>query len=170
MSSLYELTGEYLELMEMSMTDDPEFEQVIRDTLEGLEGEIEIKVENYCKLMKNLEGDVLVLESEINRLSKKKKTIENNIERMKKTLFEMMQITNKTQIKTDLFTLKIAGIGGLRKLTLDVDVEELPKEFRIKQPDKVDGTALREYIEINGVDGACDFAHLEPQGKTLRIR
>ena len=46
MSSIYELTGEYLELMDM-LEDEEVDEQTIIDTLEALDGEIENKADNY---------------------------------------------------------------------------------------------------------------------------
>ncbi len=33
------------------------------------------------------------------------------------------------------------------KLTIDVDVENIPEEYRIKQPDAVNGDKLREYLK-----------------------
>ena len=49
MSSIYELTGEYLELMDM-LEDEEIDEQTIIDTLEALDGEIENKADNYAKI------------------------------------------------------------------------------------------------------------------------
>lgn len=169
MSSLYELTGEYLTLLDMM--DDPDIpEDVIRDTLEGLDGEIDIKAENYCKLIRNLESDVEAFKKEADRFTAKRKVVENNIERLKNALRMIMEVTGKKEIKTDLFTLKLAKVGGLRRLSVDVDLDELPEDFRIKQPDKVNGDLLREYIETNGIDDACEYAHLEPQGTALKIK
>ena len=60
-------------------------------------------------------------------------------------------------------------------MVIDVDVENLPKKYRIKQPDAINGDSVRKYLEKNGIvaeDGSvnCEFAHLEPQGESLRIR
>ena len=57
MSTLYELTGQYMDLMEMAEEADPD---VLRDTLEGIEGEIEDKADNYAKVIRTLEGQVAV--------------------------------------------------------------------------------------------------------------
>jgi len=60
---LYELTGEWLSLMEMA--DDPELdEQAFQDTTEALEGDIDEKVENICKMIKNMEADADALKAE----------------------------------------------------------------------------------------------------------
>ena len=67
-----------------------------------------------------------------------------------------------------------AGIDAF-VLTIDVDVENIPEEYRIKQPDAVNGDKLREYLKENGLEGQdgslnCEWCHLEPQGESLRIR
>lgn len=54
MNTLYELTGQYLELLEMLENDDGTEEQVIRDTLEGIDGELEIKADNYAEIIPEL--------------------------------------------------------------------------------------------------------------------
>ena len=56
MASLYQLTGDYLELLNM-LEDEEIDEQVILDTLEGLDGEIEIKADNYAKLIRHIESN-----------------------------------------------------------------------------------------------------------------
>ena len=51
MSTLYELTADWLALMEMA--EDPDIEEdVFMDTLEGIEGEIEIKADGYAKVIR----------------------------------------------------------------------------------------------------------------------
>ena len=59
MSTLYELTQDYQALLEMM--EDTEDAQVVIDTLEGVEGEIEIKADGYAKVMRQLEGEVVML-------------------------------------------------------------------------------------------------------------
>ena len=48
------------------MMEDPELDpQTLADTMEAVEGELEIKAENYAKVMKNLEADVAGIKAEI---------------------------------------------------------------------------------------------------------
>ena len=68
MSSIYELTGEYLELMNM-LEDEEVDEQTIIDTLEALDGEIENKADNYAKIIRSLESDIDGISKENNRLN-----------------------------------------------------------------------------------------------------
>ena len=67
MSSIYELTADFLRIQEMM--EDPELDpQTLADTMEAVEGELEMKAEAYAKVMKNIESDAEGLENEIRRL------------------------------------------------------------------------------------------------------
>lgn len=57
MSTLYEITGQYLELYEMMESADELEMKVIEDTLDGMDGELEEKAENYAIIMAELDAD-----------------------------------------------------------------------------------------------------------------
>lgn len=174
MAALYELTGEFLQLMDM-LEDEECDEQCIMDTLESVEYEIEDKADGYAKIIKSLESNVDGLTKEVDRLISRKKTYENRIKWLKQNLEMCMKATGKRKFTTDLFSFNIQKNGGKRKLVVDVDVEKVPEQYRIKQPDAIDGESIREFLKENGYEGQdgslnCEFAHLEPQGESLRIR
>lgn len=174
MANIYELTGQFLQLLDM-LEDEEVDEQVIMDTLESVEYEIEDKADGYAKIIKALESDVDGIQKENDRLTSRKKTYENRIKWLKQNLEMCMRATGKKKFTTDLFSFNIQKNGGKRKLTIDVDVENIPEEYRIKQPDAVNGDKLREYLKENGLEGQdgslnCEWCHLEPQGESLRIR
>lgn len=174
MSKLYELTGEFLELMDM-LEDEECDEEIIMSTLEGIEFEIEQKADGYAKIIKSLESDIKGMESETDRLSNRRKIFENRIKWLKQNLEMSMRVTGKRKFTTDLFSFGIQKNGGKRKLTIDVDIENIPETYRIKQPDSVDGDKLRDYLKDNGLEGKdgsvnCEWCHLEPQGESLRIK
>lgn len=164
MSNIYELTQDYLIISEMMENPelDPEF---LADTMEAVEGALEIKAENYAKVMKNLEGDVTALKAEETRLSEKRKAIENNIKNMKVALQSMMTITGKTKFKTDLFSFGIQK--NAPSVVIDTDINNLPTEFLKFREPEVDKTKLKEALK-NGED-LEGLAHLE-QSESLRIR
>lgn len=174
MSKLYELTGAFLEVL--SMLEDEECdEQCIMDTLESIEYEIEDKADGYAKIIKSLESDIAGMSKEIERLDSRKTTYNNRIKWLKQNLEMCMRATGKRRFTTDLFSFNIQKNGGKRKLVIDVDIENVPEKYRIKQPDAINGDSVREYLKENGIkakDGSlnCEFAHLEPQGESLRIR
>lgn len=161
MATLYELTGQYKQLLDMAETEELD-KQLIADTLEALEGEIETKADGYAKIIRELEGKAELLKSEIDRLSNRKTAIENNIKSMKEALQNAMYITGKVKFKTNLFNFSIQK--NPPKLVID-KLEEIPEEFLIPQPPKVDNTKLKEVLK----EKELPFAHLE-QSESLRIR
>ena len=174
MANIYELTGQFIQLLEM-LEDEEVNEQVIMDTLESVEYEIEDKADGCAKIIKALEADVEGIKKENDRLTSRKKTYENRIKQLKENLEMCMKATGKKKFTTDLFSFNIQKNGGKRKLIVDVDVENIPEEYRIKQPDAINGDKLREYLKENGLEGQdgsinCEWCHLEPQGESLRIR
>lgn len=174
MAALYELTGEWIALMEM-MEDEECAESVIIDTLESINYEIEDKADNYAKIIKTFKNDIKGIDDEIKRLSDRKLGFEKRIEWLMKNLEECMRVTGKTKFKTNLFSFNIQKNGGKRKLVVDVSVDDLPEEYKVKQPDKPNNDQIREYLKEKGVENengsiTCEFAHLEPQGENLRIR
>lgn len=164
MANIYELTQDYLKIM--SMMEDPELDpQTLADTLEAVEGALEVKAENYAKIIKNLEGDIAAIKSEVDRLSEKKRTIENNIKNMKATLQGSMEITGKTRFKTGLFSFGIQK--NAPSVVVDTNINNLPPEFLKFREPEVNKTKLKEAI-MNG-ENLEGFAHLE-QSESLRIR
>lgn len=161
MATLYELTGQYKQLLDMAETEELD-KQLIADTLEALEGEIETKADGYAKIIRELEGKAELLKSEIDRLSNRKTAIENNIKSMKEALQNAMYITGKVKFKTNLFNFSIQK--NPPKLVIDKP-EEIPEEFLIPQPPKVDNAKLKEILK----EKELPFAHLE-QSESLRIR
>ena len=162
MASLYELTDDYLTLLEMA--EDPDIdEQALKDTMEGIDGALEIKAEGYAKIIRMLEGDAAACDAESKRLRNKKQAIERNIDRMKKALQFAMQTTGKTKFKTPLFSF------GIQKNPASVVIDhasKVPASYWIPQPPELDKKAIKAYIKENG---DVDWAHLE-QTESLRIR
>lgn len=163
--SIYELTADYMQIMEMM--EDPELDpQTLADTMEAVEGELEIKAESYAKIMKNLEGDVEALENEIRRLTSRKKAIEENIKRMKAALQGMMEVTGKTKFKTQLFSFNIQRNAPAVIIDID-DIANMPEEFLKFKAPEVNKTAIKEALQ-NGAD-LEGVAHLEIKN-SLRIK
>ena len=167
MASLYELTSDYMELLELA--EDPDIdEQAFMDTLDGIEGALEDKAENYAKAIRMLEGDAAACKAEEARLKAKRTTIENNIKRMKTTLQQSMEITGKTKFKTALFSFGIRN--NKPSVVIDAtDVDDIPLEYLVVDP-KPDKTAiynaLKEDPEREDLRGLC---HLEAS-RSLSIR
>lgn len=148
MASLYNLTEEYLQLLEMMAEPMEGEEEVLADTFEALNGEFEEKAEGYAMVIRSAENDAEAISAEIKRLQERKKTIENNIDRMKKTLKGAMETTGKEKFKTPLFSFGIQLNPA--KLVL-LEGVELPEKYLIPQPPKVDNAAIKEDLK-NGLN------------------
>jgi hypothetical protein len=158
--NLYELKENYLKIMELIESG----EEGLEDTLECINDVIEVKAENYAKLIRNLEGNTIALKTEIERLTDRKKAIENSIDRLKENLKDAMIATGKEKIKTDLFNITVANNPPAVNV---IDEKLIPeKYFKVEIIRKLDKLSLRDAMkkgeEIQG-------AELK-QGKGLRIK
>ncbi|MDO4481097.1 MAG: siphovirus Gp157 family protein, partial [Erysipelotrichaceae bacterium] len=89
--------------------------------------------------------------SEMDRLSKKKKNLENSISRLKEALFNAMQVTGTDKIKGDLFTLRIQN--NAPQLPKDLDVNQVPIEFLVEREYDIDKRKLLAAVKNGEVDG-----------------
>lgn len=165
MANLYEITQDYMTIL--AMMEDPELDpQTLADTMEAVEGELEVKAENYAKVIRNLETDVAGIKAEIDRLSERKKTIENNIKRMKEALQVSMETTGKTKFKTELFSFSVRN--NAPKVVMDEEyIENVPERFLKYSEPTINRSAIKEAIQ-SGED-LEGIAHLE-QSTSLTIK
>lgn len=166
MANIYELTGELLALMDMAEMDelDP---QALADTLEGLTGEFDAKVEGWCRCIKNLEGEAKAVKDEAKRLADRAKVIENNTKRMKETLMFCLKAVGKTEAG-GIIKAKIQKNGGVLPLVFQegFDAEQAPELFQ-KVAYSFDNDAIREAL-----DGGAElpFVHYGERGESVRIK
>ena len=162
--TIFELTSEYLQLLEMLEDPDAD-EQLITDTLEAIDGEIEHKADNCARVLRQMDADAKAIKAEEERLYNRRKSLENRSDWLKHRLQTLMEITGKTKIKTEFFSF------GIQKnpvsVFIDTDEANIPAQYLIQQAPKVDKTKLKEDLK-NGVD-LEGIAHLE-QTESLRIR
>lgn len=161
---LYELTSDLLVLQEM--LEETVDDQCLLDTLEGVQGEYEVKLESYCKVIKNLEADMEALKAEAKRLTDKRKVLENNVDRLKKAMFDSMKLTGTDKVKGQLFTVAIQKNGGKLPVIVDVDTSELPDEL-VKITESPDLEAIYEVLTTHGTS---KYAHFGERGESLRIK
>lgn len=165
MAKLYEITEDLMKLYEMAS--DPEVDaEVLADTIEAVEGELEAKADGYAKVMAQIDGDIATLKAEIDRLQARKKTMENSKERIKKALESAMIATGKTKFKTDLFSFGIQKNPPALKIAEDVDINSIPPEYIVFADPTIDKNKVKEAIK-----GGAEFewAHME-SSEGLRIR
>ena len=165
MSTLYQLTADYMNLLELA--EDPDIdEQAFMDTLEGIEGALEDKAEGYAKVMRQLEADAAACDAESKRLKNKSKTIDNNIKRMKQALQFAMQATGKTKFKTALFSFYIQKNPA--SVVIDEQyIENIPERFLVRKDPEINRKAIRDAIDAG--EDLEGLAHLEST-ESLRIK
>jgi hypothetical protein len=150
-----------MDLMEEGTMD----EDTLKDALMNSKEELAIKLENYCKFIKNLESDIAGLKEEEKRLASKRKTMENTIERAKEAMKYAMEASGMEKVKGTLFTITIQA--NPEKVVMETeDVSSIPADYlRMKDPE-IDKAKIKEDLKA-GVE--LSFAHLE-KSRGVRIR
>lgn len=166
--TLYDLNIQMQTILEMAEDGDLD-PQLIADTLEGVEGEIEDKLDSYGVVMNELQMDVAKIDQEIKRLTEKKRLINNNIDRMKNAVqYTMTEVLNTKKVKGEKFTWSIQKNGGKAPVILNPDVSIMSYPERFQDWDvKADKVAIREALEAGEV---LPFASLGERGESLRLK
>lgn len=161
--TLYELTGQWQQVQDALY--DPDFDQESAEAmLDDIEAALEDKADHYAMMIKSMEADAAALDEEIRRLCARRSTLGNRAGWLKERLQMAMYATGKTKFKTPYFTFGIQKNPS--SVVLDADLSDIPDNYLIPQPPKVDKKAIGAAIKA-GED--ISFAHLE-QSEGLRIR
>jgi hypothetical protein len=96
---LYELTNDYLSLLE-AIDNDEIPEEAIADTLESITACIEEKADSIACALKNLDAECIAIKAEETRLAERRKAKERAYERIKQYLSETLQRAGLDKIET----------------------------------------------------------------------
>ena len=161
--TLYDISEQFMQLLEMA--EDPDVDpEVLEATMEGLQGDFEDKADGYATVIASIKGDAAMLKEEIDRLTNRKRTMENNVKRMLQALENSMRLIGLQKFKTTRFSYNIQKNPA--SVVLDVDPSALPADYLIPQEPKVDKAKIKEDLKA-GID--IGVAHLE-NTESLRIR
>ena len=157
MATLYELTGQFLDIYNMDLDDETK-----QDTLDSIDWneDYENKVEGYIKVIKNLDADIEARKNEMDRLKKLNDAAKAKKERMKAPLEESMELTGHDRVDTALFKVSFR-----RSKAVEVDMVLLPDEYK-KVEYKADKTALKRLL----TDGQEIAGATLVENKNLSIR
>lgn len=146
MSTLYQITDEYMQLLQMA--EDPDIdEEILKDTMEGIEGELEDKAQNYAIIIQELQSEAYKVKAEIDRLQLRKKSLENNIQRMKDSLEKAMRATDKLKFKTELYSFSIRKNPPSVVLADNFDINEVDAEYIKFADPELDKTKVKEALK-----------------------
>lgn len=160
MSTLYNLTNQYQQLLELESEID---EQTFIDTLQSIDEAIDDKAENLAKVIKEIESTVSVITNEISRLQSKKQALNNRVSNLKTYLQGEMEKVNKTKVKGALFTVNIQNNPPSLKVE---NANKIPKSFYIEQEPTLDKKALKEAVKNGEVIEGVALV----QTQSVRIR
>lgn len=158
-NSLYELTGDFLSLMNMLYDEDVDEESLL-DACESLELQIEDKADGYAKIIKGMDSNIAGIEAEEKRLKARKSALKNRKEWLKENLEGTMRAMGKTKFKTDLFSY------GIRKNPVSVKIgderafieacEKSGRDDFLRYKPEINRTAIKNAILKDGeiIDGA----------------
>lgn len=165
MASIYELTEEFTKLWQL-MEDDCLDDEALEGAFDVAAEDLALKLEGYCKFIKNLESDVAGLKEEEKRLAARRKTMENTIERSKLVMQRAMTVAGEKKIPAGSFTVSVQQ--NPPKVVLDEQyIENIPEKYLVAQEPTINRKAMLEDLKAGAdLDG---IAHLET-GESLRIR
>lgn len=140
--SLYELTNDLEEIMELLTEEDLPYEQW-KELYDQLMELITNKSENTIKYIRNIESRVAIAKAEEDRLKSYRQTEEKKLKRLKEYMVMCLKQANINKIET--------GIGrvSLRKAPVSVEIDEslLPKKYQEKQiVYKTDKNAIKKLL------------------------
>lgn len=160
---LYEIAERYKNLEELLGNPDIE-ESMIVEALNKVDGEFEEKAENIGKFIKVLDANSKAIDEEIKRLTKLKKSNENQKNWLKNYLYNAMKLLDKLKLKTNFFNFWIQKNPISLKITDETKLPDTYKETEVITT--INKEALKEDLK-NGL--VIEGAELI-QGEGLRIR
>ena len=145
MSNTYNLTQAYLEVLN-KLDEGYSFED-LKDTLDSIEEELNIKVDNTIGLKRSLDADVETIDKEIKRLQAIK-TKTNISDRLKGYLLDMLEQRQLDKYRTSTNYIYKRNNGPSKEVT---DEKLIPKEYWVSQAPKLNNKMLTDDLK-NGKD------------------
>lgn len=146
--TLYELTTEYEALLaEYEVAEDDERRAEVLDMIDAVQDDIGDKGEAYARVLRNLSAQRDAYKAEADRLTRKAKASEKAMEGLKAQLLSAMQRVGANKLETSI------GKWSVRTNPWSVevmDVDAVPAEYHIPQPDKIDKRAILASFKETG--------------------
>ena len=144
MKALYQIANDFAKLTDADM--DPE---LIADTLDGIEWELEAKVEQILAACKNEQAYAESLKEESRKLAERAKAAENRVIGMKEYVARSLDTAGKKSLKAGIHQVSVRAACKSVEIT---DAASLPAEYveydTIIKPDKL---AIKHKLEA-GID------------------
>lgn len=142
--TLYELTEQAQALYELLQADEID-EQTYNDTIEAIG--VENKIESYCAVIRQLQGEAELYKAEADRIYKKQKSTQNAVDRLKNSLFMFLKATGQSKAKAGIFNVAVSTSQSVNV----TDEKKIPSEYLIEQAPKVDKAGIRKALKDGAV-------------------
>jgi len=160
--NLYELEGNLLHVVELANSAKPEDQQLFADTIESLQDSIADKAIGYGKVINQLVADEKQLADKIKHDQERKRTLSNNIGRLKLALQHGMETAGKEKVKDIDLSIWIQNNPVSVAVT---DDKLIPGEFTEVEK-KLNKTAIKQALN----DGEEVPGAKLVQTRSIRIR
>lgn len=140
MTALYHIANDFAKLTDSGM--DPE---MIADTLDSIEWELEAKVEQILAVCKNESAHADALREESKRLAERARLSENRVARLKEYVARSLETAGKKSIKAGLHEVTVREPSRSVEIT---DSGALPPQFvEYETTIKADKLAIKKLID-----------------------
>jgi uncharacterized protein (DUF3084 family) len=155
MTSLYEISTQYQQAFLALAEIEDGNEQLVADTLEGIEGEFSLKATNVTAYLLNLDAEAELIKQAEERCKARRKAIEARAESLRAYLLRNMSACGITEIKATDGSFRARLMAGRESVVIDDD-QQLPGEYlRVKHIVEPDKTAiLRAFKSGEQIPGA----------------
>ena len=149
MRSLYSITEEMQSWIDKVEDNDGVVTDELLLELDGIEGSFEDKAEAYAAVIKTYEAEEAVLTAEIQRLTARRTSRQNNVKRLRGNLVQAMQLFGLSKHKSPRWTISLRSSVSAQV----VDAAQLPEEYwRIERKPAISdiSAALKAGQEVKG--------------------
>lgn len=163
---LYELSDSYRLInrrIEETEGDETGEDIVLKAALDSIEDAIEVKAQAIVIMAKEWEAEAEALKEEQDRLAKRRKTLENRADGIRKYLLSQLVSAKLTKLKTKLFTMTV---NPAKDSVVVDDIELLPPEF-VRTKKEAEKAAIKKALEEGQV---LKGVHLETGQPSLTVR
>lgn len=164
MGELFSLAGQYQQVYDL-MTDPDTDEQIVKDTLESIMGEIEVNASRLAPVLNRLDAEIDICKKQEADWKAKRQIRENSLARLKSLIVTVMDKIGAKEINAGDVTFKVQNAGG--QLGIDfVEGVTVPERFT-KLTIETDKGLVRKALDAGE---ELEFAHFTPRGRVLKIK
>jgi hypothetical protein len=142
--ALYQIEQEYLNIVQSIIDAGGEITEEQETALSISKEQLQNKGVCYGFIVKELEGNIDLIDLEIKRLNALKKPLVNSIDRLKNNLSQAMQMFDVTELKTPLLKINFRKSESIEVTDVDLLDENFVKTTITKAADKI---AIKEAIK-----------------------